>query len=156
MTTGVWQATDDDDGGVLYDCFKQIVQHAMDCLEQIQSHDSMILQNVGLQMISPKLLNAVGSSNRLVSQRAVALLYRVYRGMASTQAATYLSHVIEHEKDKLRIAAIRVATEMASNLADDFDYLHSVIKRYFTIPLISPMPHFPFVDNRCFPSVLSV
>eukprot|EP01039_Chlorochromonas_danica_P001542 gene1542-1680_t len=107
----------------------KIVQHAMDCLEQIQSHDSMILQNVGLQVISPKLLNAVGSSNRLISQRAVALLYRVYRGMASTHAATYLSHVIEHEKDKLRIAALRVATEMASNLADDFDYLHSVVKR---------------------------
>lgn len=42
----------------------KVVQHAMDCLEQLQSRDAMILQQSGPHIISPKLLGAVASSNK--------------------------------------------------------------------------------------------
>lgn len=65
---------------------------------------------------------------RQISQRAVVLLHQIYSGMASAQPATYLVQVMEHDKDKLRIAALKVVTEMTS-LATDADYLNTVIRR---------------------------
>lgn len=60
----------------------------------------------------------------------MALLHNIYSGMASVPAASYLAHVVEHDKDKLRIAALKVLAEMAYTQADNAEYLASVIKRY--------------------------
>lgn len=42
----------------------KIIQHAMDCCERLQQTDAVILQSGGPQIVSPKLLGAVGSSNK--------------------------------------------------------------------------------------------
>ncbi len=57
------------------------------------------------------------------------LLKSIFASVSSLQVVQYLSSVAEHDKDKIRVSALKTIVELLDNYCADSDFLQVGVKK---------------------------
>lgn len=67
--------------------------------------------------------------HRQVNQKACQILKSLLLTLSQIQVAQYLTHVSEHDVEKLRLASLKMLMELIPDYCQDSDTLQQVVKK---------------------------
>eukprot|EP01034_Spumella_vulgaris_P022814 gene22813-28984_t len=107
----------------------KVITHVLSCIERISVEEPSVLHANLLQVVAPALLNSASSANRPIAQASIGLLQDLFKSQTALQTAQYLCRVSVHDKEKLRITAIKYVADNMSLFCADNETVAQVAKR---------------------------
>jgi len=107
----------------------KVHMHVIGCLEKINEEEPLVLQHNLLQIVVPAVLGSAASTNKLISGKSVQMLRLLFDTLNPLQVAQYLCQTALHEKEKLRLTALKFLADVMPVFCADLDSIMAIAKK---------------------------